>query len=71
MDEIARYALYFPGNYLLYDVARIHSCKREDIFLAKEKIFFRRVGDRIVATLDDQQHYALNTLVTVTPKVEQ
>lgn len=55
---------------MLYDVARIHSCKREDIFLAKEKIFFRRVGDRIVATLDDQQHYALNTLVTVTPKVE-
>ena len=68
--DIARYAIYFPSNYLLYDIAKIHSCKREDIFLTKEKIFFRRVGDRIVAALDTEQYYALNTLVVVTPKVE-
>ena len=68
--DIARYAIYFPGNYLLYDIAKIHSCKREDIFLAKDKIFFRRVGDRIVAALDTEQCYALNTLVVVTPKTE-
>jgi len=68
--DIARYAVYYPGNYLLYDITKIHSCKREDIFLAKEKILFRRVGDRIVATLDTEQHYALNTLVVITPKVK-
>ncbi|MFC1937684.1 Eco57I restriction-modification methylase domain-containing protein [Chloroflexota bacterium] len=68
--DILRYAIYFPGNYLLYDVSRIHSCKREDIFLAKEKLFFRRVGDGIVATLDTDQYYALNTLVVATPKVQ-
>ncbi len=69
--DIARYAIYFPGNYLLYDILKIHSCKREDIFLAGEKILFRRVGDRIVATLDTEQYYALNTLVVVTPKVKE
>lgn len=68
--DITRYAIYFPSNYLLYDIAKIHSCKREDIFLTKEKIFFRRVGDRIVAALDTEQYYALNTLVVVTPKIE-
>ena len=69
--DIGRYVIYFPGNYLLYDVEKIHSCKREDIFHAKEKIFFRRVGDRIVAAFDTEQYYALNTLVVVTPKVER
>jgi adenine-specific DNA-methyltransferase len=68
--DIKRYATYFSGNYLLYDIAKIHSCKREDIFLAKEKIFFRRVGDRIIATLDIEKYYALNTLVVVTPRAE-
>lgn len=69
--DITRYSIYFPGNYLLYDVTKIHSCKREDIFLAREKILFRRVGDRIIAALDTEQHYALNTLVVVTPKSEE
>jgi len=66
--DIGRYALYSPNNYLLYDKDKIHSCKREDIFLASEKILFRRVGDRIIATLDTEQYYALNTLVVITAK---
>lgn len=69
--DISRYAIHFPSNYLLYDVTKIHSCKREDIFLAKEKILFRRVGDRIIAALDTEQYYALNTLVVVTSKSEK
>ncbi len=69
--DIARYDINWPGTYLLYDVHKIHSCKREDIFLADEKIFFRRVGDRIIAALDAAQHYALNTLVVVTPRAQE
>ena len=68
--DISRYAIHLSENYLLYDVNTIHSCKSEDIFLAKEKILFRRVGERIVAAFDTEQHYALNTLVVVTPKCE-
>jgi type I restriction-modification system DNA methylase subunit len=66
--DIGRYVIRWPGTYLKYDLERIHSCKREDIFLAEEKLFFRRVGEGIVATFDDNQFYALNTLVVVTPK---
>jgi type I restriction-modification system DNA methylase subunit len=69
--DVGRYALSFPNNYLLYDISKIHSCKREDIFNAKEKILLRRVGDRIIATLDKEQYYALNTLVVITPKSDQ
>jgi type I restriction-modification system DNA methylase subunit/predicted type IV restriction endonuclease len=66
--NINRYELVWGGQYLAYDVRNIHSCKRTDIFEANEKIFFRRVGDRLIATYDDKQFYALNTLVVITPQ---
>lgn len=64
--HINRYQLKWGGDYLNYDVNNIHSCKRRDIFEADEKIFLRRVGERIIATLDTKQHYALNTIVVIT-----
>jgi len=68
--DIGRYHTGKARNYFKFDVSKIHSCKREDIFLVPEKILFRRVGERIVATLDSEQNYALNTLVVMTPKPE-
>ncbi|MCK4470831.1 MAG: Eco57I restriction-modification methylase domain-containing protein, partial [Anaerolineae bacterium] len=65
--EINRYRTMWAGGFLEYDITRIHSCKRTDIFECDEKIFFRRVGESIVATLDRQKFYALNTLVVITP----
>ena len=66
--HIGRYSLDWAGDYLVYDVERIHSCKRTDIFEAPEKLFFRRVGDRIIATYDNERFFALNTLVVITLK---
>ena len=68
--DINRYSLNWPNNYLKYEIKAIHSCKREDIFLSKEKIFFRRVSANLIATLDTDQHYALNTLVVVNLKLD-
>jgi len=65
--EIDRYRTMWAGGFLEYDISRIHSCKRTDIFECDEKIFFRRVGESIIATLDRQRFYALNTLVVITP----
>ncbi len=66
--NINRYELAWSGQYLAYDVQNIHSCKRTDIFETHEKLFFRRVGDQLIATYDDKQFYALNTLVVITPR---
>lgn len=66
--EINRYQTTWSGKYLKYDINAIHSCKREDIFLSKEKIFFRRVSSTLIATLDEKQFYALNTLVVLNKK---
>lgn len=66
--HINRYSLKWGGDYLRYDVSAIHSCKREDIFLSSHKLFFRRVGDKLIATLDTEQLYALNTLIVMNRK---
>ena len=63
--NIGRYFVKWDNTYLRYDINAIHSCKREDIFLTKEKLFFRRVGDRLIGAYDDKQLYALNTLIVM------
>lgn len=62
---------YFTGaspNFFKFDIAKIHSCKREDIFVVSEKILFRRVGETLIGSIDRAQKFALNTLVVMTPK---
>ncbi len=66
--EVSRYGIKWSGRYLEYERARIHSCKRRDIFESPEKIFVRRVGERIIAALDREGFYALNTLLVLNLK---
>lgn len=66
--NINRYSLNWDGAFLRYDLKGIHSCKREDIFQTKQKLFFRRVSDRLIATLDENQFYGLHTLVVMNLK---
>jgi len=65
--NIGRYYIVWTGKYLEYDLSRIHSCKKKDIFL-KPKLLFRRVSANLVFTYDDKDYFALNTLVVLTPK---
>ena len=58
--NINRYSTTWSGSYLAYDVNKIHSCKRIDIFEAKEKIFFRRVGVGLISSYDTEQYYGLH-----------
>jgi type I restriction-modification system DNA methylase subunit len=63
--NIGRYWLNWNGVYLDYKLERIHSCKRKDIFESPEKLFFRRVSENLIFAYDDEQFFALNTLVVV------
>jgi len=66
--HINKYLIKWGGDYLEYDIERIHSCKRTDIFKSKEKLYFRRVSGHLVFAYDDKQYFALNTLVVVNLK---
>jgi len=66
--NIGKYSIHWDGVYLDYNISRIHSCKRKDIFQSPEKLFFRRVSENLMFTYDDEQYFALNTLVVVNLK---
>jgi len=66
--NINPYSISWDGTYLDYNIDRIHSCKREDIFKENEKLLFRRVSSSLIFAYDNSQYYALNTLVVVTLK---
>jgi hypothetical protein len=67
--DIGRYRIKNKsGKYLKYDLSAIHSCKRKDIFESDEKLFFRRVGSNLMFAYDNQQYFALNTLIAVNIK---
>lgn len=66
--NINKYSLKWDGVWLDYDLDRIHSCKRKDIFESSEKLMFRRVSSSLIFTYDYEQFYALNTLVIVNKK---
>jgi hypothetical protein len=66
--NINKYSIKWTGEYLLYDVDKIHSCKTKAPFLATEKLMFRRVSRDLIFTYDDNNYFALNTIVVVTLK---
>jgi tRNA1(Val) A37 N6-methylase TrmN6 len=66
--NINKYSLKWDGVWLDYDLERIHSCKRKDIFESAEKLMFRRVSSSLIFNYDNEQFYALNTLVIVNKK---
>ena len=63
--NINKYSINWGGVYIDYDLDKIHSCKRKDIFESSEKLMFRRVSSTLIFTYDDSKHFALNTLVIV------
>lgn len=69
--HIGKYVIRWDGVFLEYDENKIHSCKRQDIFLTPEKLFFRRVSENLMFAYDNQQFFALNTLVVVNLKEGQ
>ncbi|NLD48113.1 MAG: hypothetical protein GX660_13125, partial [Clostridiaceae bacterium] len=66
--NINKYSIQWDGTYLDYNLKRIHSCKRKDIFETPEKLFFRRVSTNLIFTYDNEQYFALNTLVVLNKK---
>lgn len=66
--DINKYYTKWDGLYLDYTPEAIHSSKNPDIFEADEKILFRRVANKLIATIDYSKHYALHTIVVITVK---
>ena len=66
--NINRYSIKWGGVYLDYNLDRIHSCKKRDIFETNEKLLFRRVSSTLIFAYDTEKYYALNTIVVANKK---
>lgn len=68
--NINKYSTRWNGVYLKYELNKIHSCKRKDIFLSDEKLFCRRVSSNLICSYDNEKLFALNTLVVINLRKE-
>lgn len=60
------YHLKAENRYLWYG-SHLHRPREERLFLAEEKLLLQRRSPNMVATIDDEQFYALNTLYILLP----
>jgi type I restriction-modification system DNA methylase subunit len=64
---IHRFSLTFEGKYVLYNEKDISNFKDKAIY-ENAKILVRRIGQEIIATLDDNQYYNVCDVYNLLPK---
>jgi predicted type IV restriction endonuclease len=66
-EDVTRYALRFAGLYYAPSRANKHEWKDEALYECPEKLIIRRVANTIIAGLDTQSYWTLNTLYSFVP----
>ncbi len=66
--DISKYSLKFSNNFVLYDKKKLERSREENIFLQNEKIVMKYIGNKLIATLDNEKHYALKSVVMLYTK---
>ena len=66
--DIGKYALNWNGEYVLYEREILVRAREQRIFEQKQKILTQHVSGKIVATLDEENYFALQTINLVLAK---
>ncbi len=61
--DIERY-LIISERYINYDIDNLKRPGKEEVFKLPEKLYIRRISNKIISVLDDKQRYAVHTLYT-------
>ena len=67
-EDVTRYAIAFKGLYYEVSPKNKKEWKDEKLYVCPEKVLIRRVANSIIATLDHESYWTLNTLYTFVPK---
>ncbi|MCK4398557.1 MAG: N-6 DNA methylase, partial [Methanophagales archaeon] len=67
-EDVTRYAVAFKGLYYEASPKNKKEWKDKKLYVCPEKILIRRVANSIIATLDHESYWTLNTLYTFVPK---
>lgn len=61
-SDISRYSLKSSSHFVLFDKKKLKSGFDESMHLTSPKILIRRADNRMIATIDNEKFYALDTL---------
>ena len=68
--NIGKYTLNWNGEYVFYDREKLVRAREQSIFEQEQKILTQHVSGKIVATMDEQKYFALQTINLVLIKKE-
>ena len=66
--DIDKWIYFYKGNYVNFDRSKIHSNDNETIYLSERKILLRKTGRELVACLDTDQYYTIQSLYNIIVK---
>ncbi len=69
--DIEKWHYFDAGMYINFDKSKIHSNDNEEVFLAKKKILLRKTGRKLIATLDTNQYFTIQSLYNIVLKSEK
>ncbi len=60
--DFNRYFLNYNGEYVIYDVDKLHRPRKKEIFEIDNKILLRQTGAFPICTIDNNHYYTLDTV---------
>lgn len=66
-EDVQRYSLNYGGYYVLYDPEKLWSNVSQDMFLVPLKIVSRQTGDKLIASLDQEEYFTLDSTHVIHP----
>lgn len=60
--DFNRYFLNYNGEYVIYDVDKLHRPRKKEIFEINNKILLRQTGAFPICTIDNSHYYTLDTV---------
>jgi hypothetical protein len=69
-EDVERYGISFGETYILYDPQELWSNTDPEMFLVPSKIVSRQTSDHLVAALDTERFFTLDSTHVIHPKVD-
>lgn len=63
--DINKWSFLYNGNYVNFDRKKIHSNDNESVYLSPKKILLRKTGKNLVACLDTNKYYTIQSLYNI------
>jgi hypothetical protein len=67
--EINKYVCSVPKNFFNFDRVNLQQVAKDEIYLAKEKLLYKFISNKLVFAFDDKQSFVLNSANVLIPQI--